>query len=86
MELNLDLTTTPLNKVIHRMALFFVGTFAVACVAVAVYEVVWAIPSKRCAERNGWWDPAQRVCGTPIFLPNFTHRPIGAPKITPLSR
>ncbi len=84
--ISMDLTQTPLNKIIHRMVLFFVGAFALACVAVAVYEVMWAIPARHCNERNGWWDPATRVCGTPIFLPNLTHRPLGSPKLTPLSR
>ena len=44
------------------------------------------MPAKRCLEHNGWWDPFGRVCATPIFLPDLTHRPIGAPKLTPLSR
>ena len=86
MDVELDLTEQPLNKVIQRMALFFVGVFVLCCVAVAVYQIIWVMPAKRCIEHNGWWDPAARICGTPIFLPDFTHRPIGSPKITPLAR
>ncbi len=52
--IDLDLTRTPLNTRIQRMALAFVSVFAIACVAVAVYEVMWAIPARQCAERNGW--------------------------------
>ena len=84
--INMDLTRTPLNKLIQRLVLGFVSVFAVCCVAVAVYEVMWAIPARHCEERSGWWDPGQRVCGTPIFLPDLTHRPLGSPKLTPLSR
>jgi hypothetical protein len=82
----MELTELPLNKVIRRIMLGFVAVFVVCCVAVAVYQVVWVIPAQHCQEHAGWWDPAQRVCGTPIFLPDFTHRPLGAPKITPLAR
>ncbi|MDB5458767.1 MAG: hypothetical protein JWO72_508 [Caulobacteraceae bacterium] len=82
----MKLTEQPMNQMIQRLALVFVGIFAVSCVAVAVYQVVWVMPAKRCLEHNGWWDPFGRVCATPIFLPDLTHRPIGAPKLTPLSR
>ena len=82
----MDLTEQPLNRLIHKIALGFVAVFAVSCVAIAIYQVVWVMPEKRCLDANGWWDPGQRVCGTPIFLPDLTHRPIGAPKLTPLSR
>lgn len=84
--INMDLTRTPLNRVVQRMMLMFACLFALACVAVAVYQVMWAIPARHCAERDGWWDPDQRVCGTPIFLPDLTHRPLGSPKITPQAR
>jgi hypothetical protein len=82
----MKLTEQPMNRMIQRLALVFVGIFAVSCVAVAVYQVMWVMPAKRCIEHNGWWDPFGRVCATPIFLPDLTHRPIGAPKLTPQSR
>jgi hypothetical protein len=82
----MDLTEQPLNKLIQRMAVAFAAAFAVCCVAVAVYEVLWVMPAKRCLENNGWWDPATRLCGTPIYIPDLTHRAPGAPKLTPLSR
>ena len=82
----MDLTEQPQHRIIHRMALGFAAAFAVSCVAIAIYQLVWVMPEKRCLDHNGWWDPATRICGTPIFLPDLTHRPIGSPKLTPLSR
>jgi hypothetical protein len=75
-----------MNKAIERLTVLFVSLFAVCCVAVAVYQLVWVMPSKRCEEHGAWWDPSTRICATPIYLPNLTHRPIGAPKLTPLAR
>jgi hypothetical protein len=80
------LTEQPMNKAIERLTVLFVSLFAVCCVAVAAYQLVWVRPEKRCEERGAWWDPATRVCATPIYLPNLTHRPVGAPKLTPKSR
>ena len=75
------LTETPINKAIERLTLLFVGVFAVSCVVVAVYQLVWVMPVKRCEDHGFWWDPATRVCAMPISVTSFTHRPIGAPKI-----
>ena len=82
----MELTKQPLNRVIQRMTLFFVGVFVFCCIGVAAYEVIWVMPVKRCLDHGGWWDPQTRICGTPIFLPDLTHRPLGSPKLTPLSR
>ena len=80
------LTEQPMNKAIERLTVLFVSLFAVSCVAVAVYQLVWVMPAKHCEEHGAWWDPATRVCATPIYLPYLTHRPIGSPKLTPLAR
>ncbi len=82
----MELTKLPINRTIHRMALFFAGVFVFCCVGVAVYQVIWVFPVKRCLDNGGWWDPETRICATPIFLPDLTHRPLGSPKLTPLSR
>ena len=84
--MKLDLTAQPGNPAVHRLTLFFVGLFAVSCVAVAVYQVVWVIPARQCEAHGAWWDPDTRICATPIFLPALTHRPIGAPKVTPTAK
>jgi hypothetical protein len=79
----MNLTEQPMNQAIQRLMLVFVGVFCVSCVAVAVYQLVWVMPQKRCEAHEAWWDPQTRICATPIFLPALTHRPIGAPKVTP---
>jgi hypothetical protein len=48
--------------------------------AIVVYAVFWQAPERRCELHGDWWDPADRVCATPIFLPDITHRPIGSRK------
>jgi hypothetical protein len=78
-----DLTDLPKNRVIERLTVFFVGAFAFCLVAVAVYQVVWVLPAKHCEARGWWWDGQTRQCGMPISVTSFTHRPIGAPRITP---
>jgi hypothetical protein len=78
-----DLTEQPMNRVIERLTLFFVGVFAVCCVGVAVYQLVWVMPAKQCEQRGWWWDPDTRQCGMPVSVTSFTHRPIGSPKVTP---
>ena len=81
--MNVQLTEQPMNRAIERLMLFFVGVFAVSLVAVAVYQVVWVMPARQCEQRGWWWDGDTRQCGMPISVTSFTHRPIGAPKVTP---
>ncbi len=80
------LTEQPMNKAVERLTVLFVSLFAVSILAVAVYQLVWVMPEKQCEQHGAWWDPSTRVCATPIYLPNLTHRPIGSPKLTPLAR
>ena len=67
-----------MNRLIDRLKLFFLGVFAISCVAVWTYELFWVAPRKSCEAHGNWWDPFSRVCATPIYLPNLTGRPIGA--------
>jgi hypothetical protein len=71
-----------MNRFIDRLKLFFVGVFAISCIAIWAYQLLWVAPYKRCEARGAWWDPATRVCATPIFLPQLTGRPLGAPPVT----
>jgi len=66
-----------MNPLIDRMKIFFVGVFAIACVVVWTYQLLWVGPSKRCESQGNWWDGHSRVCATPIYLPNLTGRPVG---------
>ncbi len=67
-----------MNRLIDRLKIFFLGLFAISCVVVWAYQVLWAAPRKACEAHGDWWDPSSRVCATPIYLPNLTGRPIGA--------
>ena len=70
-----------MNRFINRLMLYFVGAFGIAVVAIIVYAVFWQQPEQRCELRGNWWDPSDRVCAKPIFIPNLTHRPIGSPPL-----
>ena len=84
--MKLKLTEHPTYRPIERLTLLVVGVFAVCCVAVAVYQFVWVMPAKRCEAHGWWWDGSARVCAMPVSISMFTHRPIGAPKVTPAAK
>ncbi|HVY35610.1 MAG TPA: hypothetical protein VG960_14445 [Caulobacteraceae bacterium] len=67
-----------MNRLIDRLKLFFLGLFAIACVVVWAYQLLWVAPMKACESHGNWWDPFSRVCATPLYLPNLTGRPAGA--------
>jgi hypothetical protein len=67
-----------MNRLIDRLKIFFLGLFAISCVVVWVYQLVWVAPMKACEAHGNWWDPLSRVCATPIYLPNLTGRTVGA--------
>ncbi len=67
-------------RFIHRVMAGFVAVFGLSVAAIVVYAVFWQAPERRCELHGDWWDPADRVCATPIFLPDITHRPIGSRK------
>lgn len=67
-----------MNRLIDRLKLLFLGLFAISCVAVWAYELLWVAPKKACEAHDNWWDPSSRVCATPIYLPDLTGRPVGA--------
>ena len=66
-----------MNRFIDRLKIFFLGLFAIACIAVWADQLLWVGPAKRCESQGNWWDPSSRVCATPIYLPNLTGRPAG---------
>lgn len=65
-----------MNANIERLKLIFIAVFAVAVVGVIVWQVGWAMPAKKCGEARKWWDPAERVCATPILISDITGRVI----------
>lgn len=50
------------------------GLFLLAGAAVWAYQLIWGWPGERCEARGGWWDPAERICGQPIYIPDLTGR------------
>jgi len=64
-----------MGNMINRVMWGFVAAFFVAVAAVSVYQFIWIEPGKHCMAAHKWWDPDQRVCATPIYLPAITGRP-----------
>ncbi len=62
---------------IDRMKWIFLGLFAVGCVAVWLYHLLWVWPEDRCEAARRWWDPETRICAQPIYIPNITGRAEG---------
>jgi hypothetical protein len=72
-----------MNNFVQRVMITFGTAFALSVVAILIYFFVWQKPEQRCEMGGNWWDPSDRICAKPIFLPTLTHRPIGAPKLKP---
>lgn len=65
-----------MDRTINRLKLIFLGIFAVAAVAIMVWQVGWVWPEKACLEQRKWWDGSQRVCAQPILTSDITGRVI----------
>ncbi len=66
-----------MNPTIDRLKLVFLGIFAVACVGIWAYQIIYVWPAKRCDAQSMWWDKATRICAQPIYVPSLTGRPAG---------
>jgi hypothetical protein len=66
-----------MNRTINRLKIIFVVVFAVACVGVWAYQLLWVLPAKSCDKKGAWWDAQTRVCAAPIYIPSLTGRPEG---------
>lgn len=60
-----------------RLSILFLALFAVLVTATMVFQRFWVEPGDRCENRGGWYDLEGRVCATPIYIPDITHRPEG---------
>jgi len=49
--------------------------FALVCVGLWGYQLLYAIPRKACEAKGDWWDWQDRACGIPMPLTSLTHRP-----------
>ena len=65
-----------MNRTIERLKLIFLGIFAVANVAMLVWQFGWVVPEQNCDKANKWWDGSQRVCAQPILTSDVTGRVI----------
>ncbi|MEW5684502.1 MAG: hypothetical protein AB1942_06260 [Pseudomonadota bacterium] len=65
-----------MNANIERLKLIFIALFVVGVVGVAVWQIGWAIPGKKCTDAKKWWDAGERVCATPILVSDVTGRVI----------
>jgi hypothetical protein len=63
-----------MNRNIRRLAIIFVGVFAILVVAVGVLQYGWLSPEKRCKAQNKWWEGGQRVCAQPVLTSDITGR------------
>ena len=65
-----------MNRAVDRTTMIFLGLFVVCVAAVMAYQILVIEPGRKCEKNGGWWDPGERICGHPIYLPNITGRPI----------
>jgi hypothetical protein len=68
-----------MDRVLTRLKYIALGVFALCCAGVWAYQIVYARPEARCEQSGRWWSSEYRICGTPVRLSRFTHRPDRAP-------
>jgi hypothetical protein len=66
-----------MNRFINQLKLVFLVLFAVGCVGVWTYQLMYARPKGLCDARHGWWDWHERVCAQPMPVSFWTRRPDG---------
>ncbi|NBW10750.1 MAG: hypothetical protein EBR82_22260 [Caulobacteraceae bacterium] len=62
---------------IKRLSFMFFGLFAVLVAGAMTFQAFWLNPGKRCEAQGNWYDVETRICATPIYVPDITHRPAG---------
>jgi hypothetical protein len=61
---------------INRLKIYFICTFALLTAGMLIYQYVWLEPQKRCEAGHNWWDSESRKCGTVVFVPDLTGKPL----------
>lgn len=69
-----------MNPTIERLKLIFLGVFALASIAIVIWQVGWVQPRNKCEEAHRWWDDSQRICAQPILTSDITGRVISDPQ------
>ncbi|HEV2364237.1 MAG TPA: hypothetical protein VGS12_08590 [Caulobacteraceae bacterium] len=54
--------------------LVVLALFLTATAAMAVYDVFYVMPARRCESQGAWWDSKDRQCLTPIPIWRLTGR------------
>ncbi len=62
---------------LRRLSLVFGAVFALAVMAVVVFQRYWLDPGERCEAQGRWYDVETRICAQPIYIPDITGRPAG---------
>ena len=60
-----------MNRTLFRLKILFLVLFLIGTAGSIVYHLMWVMPSRECAARNGWWAPRSRVCATPLDIRNM---------------
>ncbi len=68
-----------MDRVITRVKYIFLTVFAVCCVGLWTYQILYVIPRDRCERSGRWWTDRWRACADPVRLSSFTGRPDRAP-------
>lgn len=63
-----------MDRSMKRISLLFFAVFAVLVAAVFAFDRYWVAPGDRCEAEGGWWDMGERICATPIYIPDVTGR------------
>ena len=61
-----------------RIEILFFAVVALAVIGVFAYQATVIDPGQSCENAGNWWDGRTRTCGHVVYLPDITHRPIGA--------
>lgn len=63
-----------MDRSMKRISLLFFVVFAIAVAGVFAFDRYWVAPGDRCEAEGGWWDMGERICATPIYIPDVTGR------------
>jgi hypothetical protein len=72
-----------MNRTIDRLKLIFLVIFAVCCVVIWSYQILYVWPRNKCEKQGDWWDWHDRVCAVPMPIWRFTGRGIPQPETSP---
>jgi hypothetical protein len=72
-----------MNRTIDRLKLIFLVIFAVCCVVIWSYQILYVWPRNKCEKMGDWWDWRDRVCAVPMPIWRFTGRGVPQPEAPP---